>query len=219
MIKKNIRVLVGMAIWIAAYVVLSRFSLNFGPLKITLSGLPIIIAAITLGPVEGLTVGLIGALIGQFLDGYGITPTTALWILPAGVRGLIVGLIMKKKDPLNNTTAFITSIIISSLVVTFINTFTMYVDSKMYGYYTYYYVFGSFLTRVSISIITAIVYIIVVPLIIQPLMNIINKKGKEKKMTTASNRRSLFNLTVRTKRLYVLKPSRARDRKLMRRPN
>lgn len=219
MIKKNIRRLVGMAIYIALYIILSRFSLNFGPIKITLSGLPIILAAIMFGPLDGFIVGLIGAFIGQFLDGYGLTPTTILWILPAALRGLIVGGLMKNKDPLEDSQIFILSIILSSLVVTFVNTFNMYVDSKLYGYYTYYYVFGSFLTRIIISILTSIVYIILTPLIIEPLLNHNNKKRKEKKMTTSQNRRSLFNLNYRIKRVNSSKPARSKNNSVTRKTN
>lgn len=222
--KKKIRVLVGMAIMMALYVVLSRFSINAGPLKITLDGLPIILAAIMFGPIDGMIVGLVGAFIGQLLDGYGVTPTTILWILPAGVRGLIVGFILRDKKAKENITLVMIAIIISSLAVTLINTFTMYIDSKLYGYYSYAYVFGSFITRIILSVVTAIVYSILTPIILMSLNIKVKKQKKNKKerntnMTTLENRRSLFQLESRTRRMYVIRANRDRSKGLVRKAN
>ena len=59
-------------------------------MKITVDSLPILVAALLLGPLDGLAVGLIGSFLNQMLT-YGLTVTTVLWILPAGIRGLVVG--------------------------------------------------------------------------------------------------------------------------------
>ncbi len=225
-LKKQIRLIVGMAIYIALYVVLSRFSINTGPYKITLSGLPLIMCGIMFGPWPAFTAGMIAGLLAQFLDGYGITPTTILWILPAGMRGLIVGFFMKNKKPSEHTTLLMMSIIISSIIVTLINTVGLYVDSKLYQYYSYAYVFGSFLARILLSVITSIVYCVLVPILILPFFEGTKKKKKSKenkerntKMTTPENRRSLFNLNHRTKRLYIVKGNRDPKKGLVRRAN
>ena len=53
-----------------------------GTMKISISGLPVIIVAIFCGPWWGAATGFIGAFIGQLIT-YGISATTVLWVLPA----------------------------------------------------------------------------------------------------------------------------------------
>lgn len=227
--KKQIRTVVGMAVMMALYVVLSRFTITTGPYKIGLSGLPLILCALLYGPSEAFFVGLIGAFIGQLLDGYGITPTTILWILPPAMRGLIVGLIMKKKKAIDNITLLMFSIIISSLIVTILNTIGLYVDSKLYEYYTYYYVFGSFLSRIVLSIITSIIYCLLIPIVLNPILqfNLGFKKHKKIKrekernnaMATSQVKRTLFNRDAHVQRKYVIRVNRDRSKGLVRRAN
>src|SRR5574344_1123237 len=71
------------ALFTAIHVVLCYASINLGNMKITISGLPIIIGAMLFGPMAGLEIGLLGSLLNQLLT-YGLTLTTVLWIIPAG---------------------------------------------------------------------------------------------------------------------------------------
>ena len=86
-----------MALSLALYVALSYASINRQFIKISLTGLPIIFIAVVYGPIEGMLVGGIGEFFCQLVSQYGLTPTTPLWVLPAIVRGLIVGLLFKQK--------------------------------------------------------------------------------------------------------------------------
>ena len=61
------------AICLALYVILTLISIETPIFKITLDGLPVIFAAIVLGPVEGFSVGLLGSFIGEFFSPYGLT--------------------------------------------------------------------------------------------------------------------------------------------------
>ena len=101
----------------AMYVVLSLFSINLPGMKITLDSLPILVGAALLGPLDGLAVGLIGSFLNQMIT-YGFTATTLLWIIPAGLRGLLVGLYAKHHsfDMTLRQTVFIT--IATALLVT-----------------------------------------------------------------------------------------------------
>ena len=147
----------------AIYVVLSAFvSLNLGNIKITFEALPILTAALLLGPVDGLLVGGIGSLIQQLMN-YGITPTTLLWILPHALSGLLVGLYAKKHDFELKKWQTIGICAVSALVVTAFNTLAMYVDSKMYGYYSKAYVFGSLVIKIIAGIVTAVVFSLIIP--------------------------------------------------------
>lgn len=151
------------AVMIAMFFALSMLSITIGGLKITFSSLPTIICATIFGPVDAFLVGTIGALLEQMMT-YGFTPTTILWILPAGVRGLFIGLcvyFLKKRftmDGIMNgkqTVWFFVVCVISGIIVSCMNTFTLYVDSNMYGYYSYALVFGALVLRLISGMVSS----------------------------------------------------------------
>ena len=65
-------------------------------MNISVASLPLIISAMLFGPLGGLLVGLLGSFLEQLLT-YGLMATTVLWLVPNTVRGLLLGLYMKKK--------------------------------------------------------------------------------------------------------------------------
>lgn len=151
---------------IAVYIVLSlpMLTVNIGGLKFTFEHFPVLLSAVLYGPIDALFVGVLGELINQ-LTTFGLTPTTALWILPIVVRALIVGISgqmfkkqMKPKSILDEIPiTFFVVCILSGIVSSCLNTFALYVDSKMFGYYTYELVFGALFMRITLSVITSIV--------------------------------------------------------------
>ena len=156
------------AMLIAIYCVLSVLTpiklLNF---KFTFEAFPILIGALAFGPIEGLIVGGIGSFIYQLLfSGYGLTITTILWVLPHAISGLVVGLYAKKHNFKLNNIQTIMICIISALIVTALNSLALYVDSKLFGYYSYALVFGSILIKIIAGIILAIVYSFTIPKIV-----------------------------------------------------
>lgn len=168
--------LVTNAMLIAMYVVLSLVAtISAGNMKFTLDSFPIIIGAAIFGPIDGITIGLMGSFINQLIT-YGFTATTILWIIPAGVRGLLIGIYAKhhKFDMTFKQTQFIT--ISSALVVTALNTLIMYIDSKIYGYYSYAYVFGGILPRIVAGIIIAFVFGSILP----PILKQVKKANLDK---------------------------------------
>lgn len=60
--------------------------------KFNFASLPIMLAAMLFGPVEGMVVGLLGEFIAQITGPYGLAPTTVLYVAPAAIRGTVVGL-------------------------------------------------------------------------------------------------------------------------------
>ena len=157
------------AAMIALYFTISMLAIPIGGFKLTFEHLPVILSAVLFGPLDALIVGALGELINQLLT-YGITPTTILWMAPAMFRGLSMGLfailipkhfgreaILSKKLPV----AFIVCCIISGLICSLINTYTLYVDSKMYGYYTYAMVFGVLWIRLGSSAISSVLMSVV----------------------------------------------------------
>lgn len=153
------------AVMIALYFALSMLAIPMGGLKLTFEHLPIIITALLFGPLDALLVGGLGELINQMMT-YGFTPTTILWMTPAMFRGLSMGLgarflgkymglnaLLEKKAPV----AFMAACVISGLICSTLNTFTLYVDSKMFGYYSYAMVFGVFWIRMAASAVSSVV--------------------------------------------------------------
>lgn len=59
--------------------------------KFSFASLPIVLAAMLFGPVEGAVVGLLGEFVSQVTGPYGLAPTTVLYVLPAAIRGVVVG--------------------------------------------------------------------------------------------------------------------------------
>ncbi len=144
-----------------------------GTIKISLSGFPIIIAAIVAGPIWGMASGFVGAFIGQMIT-YGFTATTLLWVLPAVIRGAATGLLFIAFKRSCKTYILAVETVISSLLVTTCNTFVMYVDSKLYNYYSYAYVFGGLIPRILSGIITAVVFAVLLP----PIIKVLKKNMK-----------------------------------------
>lgn len=161
----NNKSLASNSILIAIYCVLSILTpikiINF---KLTFEALPILVGGLLLGPINGLIIGGIGSLIYQiFLSGYGISVTTILWVLPHALSGLIVGLYAKK---LNYNLSFkqISFIsIISTLLVTSLNSLALYIDSLIYGYYYLGLILGGIFIKITIGILLAIIYSLIMP--------------------------------------------------------
>ena len=152
------------AVLVALYFALSMIAIPMGGLKLTFEHLPVILCALLFGPVDALLVGGLGELINQMLT-YGFTPTTILWMSPAMFRGLSMGLcavfaakrmgmdaLLEKKAPV----AFFVACVISGLICSMLNTLTLYVDSKMFGYYNYAMVFGVFWIRMAASAVSSV---------------------------------------------------------------
>lgn len=153
------------AMMAALYFALSMLAIPMGGLKLTFEHLPVIIVALMFGPVDALIVGALGELVNQIMT-YGITTTTLLWMTPAMFRGLSMGLcakllrgyvgldaVIEKKLPV----AFWVTCVITGLICSLLNTFTLYVDSKLYGYYSYAMVFGVLWIRLGTSAVSSVV--------------------------------------------------------------
>lgn len=173
----NTKRLTSMAMLIAIYVVLSILTpVKIANFKFTFEAFPILVAGLLLGPVDGLMVGAIGSAIYQLLfSGYGITITTPLWILPYAISGLLVGYYSRRCNYDLNIKQLIFICIISAFTVTGLNLLALYVDSKVYGYYSDVLVFGNLIVKIIIGIILSIVYSLVLPRLISYLKKQINK--------------------------------------------
>ena len=158
------------AILSAMCVVLSYLSIDLGNIKFSLESLPVLAGALLLGGWSGGAVGLVGTLISQLLR-YGLSVTTPLWILPHVVCGIIVGLYAQKKDFRLSPGQAIGVVAAGELAVTALNTIALYVDSRIYGYYTPTLITGMLAARFLLAVGRAVLFGALLP----PLLDRLRK--------------------------------------------
>ena len=97
-----------------------------------------------------------------------LTPTTVLYLIGPGARGLVLGLVLLLFA--HGTSAYITALdrkrpyalgtalILSSFAQTMLNTLANYVDSKLFGWYSPEIVFGSLAARTIVGFAQTFVF-------------------------------------------------------------
>ncbi len=160
------------AVLAAMCAVLGAISLELGNFKISFESLPVMIGALLFGPLDGLFIGGIGTLIYQILR-YGFTVTTLLWVLPYALCGLMMGAYAKRRgfSLTNKQTAFIVTL--GCLLIFVLNTGVMYVDSVIYQYYSFIYIFGSLPLRTVIFVVKAVAFSMVMPMLLKAAKKVI----------------------------------------------
>ena len=146
--------------------VLGAVSIDLGNIKFSFESLPVIIGALLFGPVDGLLIGGIGTFLYQFLR-YGLTVTTPLWILPYMLCGLLVGFYAKRKRFQLDVKQLAFIISLASIMIFLLNTAVLYIDSKVYGYYSYVYIFGTIVPRTVVCVAKAAVFTAIMPLLLR----------------------------------------------------
>ncbi len=138
------------AILTAMFFVFTLFSFVIAGVKVTLVSLPAVIAGMLFGPSDAFIVGFLGSFMEQMLR-FGFTPTTLLWILPPAIQGMIIGFggkLFRNAVPVTKESSFKKNIsyylicAVAALVTSLLNTCVYYIDSKMYGYYSFQLIFG-----------------------------------------------------------------------------
>ena len=143
------RKMVTIAMLTAVYVVLNfAGTVRLGWINISVASLPVIVGAMLYGPVGGLLVGLLGAFM-----------------------GLLVGVYAKHCGYKFSSGQLTLALIGTALVVTALNTGAMYIDSVIYNYYSYAYVFGGLVVRIISGAATAVLMVFVAP----PVVNLLNR--------------------------------------------
>ena len=157
------------ALCAALYVLLSSYaSLNLANMKLSLDGAALLLGALLFGPVDGAIIGLVGSFLGQLLGPYGLSVTTPLWMLPAAVRGLMVGFWARRRGGKYDRRALAVILVISALVVTAVTTGVMWVDSRVFAY-PFAATLPSVLLRIAAGLITSAIYTLILPPIIRAL--------------------------------------------------
>ncbi len=155
------------AVLIAIYVTLRFWSIPVGDsFRFTLAPFAVILCALLYGPVDGLLVGLLGEFLSQILGPYGLTPTTLLWCIGESARGITLGLcamLFLKKWLLARPNGKQIAVLMVCCVLTGVlaalgQTFALYVDSNMFGYYRYEIVFGVMVWRILIYAVLSVIF-------------------------------------------------------------
>lgn len=151
----------------ALFIVLSIFgTIDLYGVKLTLQNLPLFIVAILYGPYAGAFCGFMGMFINQLIT-YGISITTIFWVIPHTLAGLITGFIFENKIvKMDRNFKFAVTIILMQFLITILNTVALFIDSKLFGYYSAVTVFGTFMIRIMTSFIISVIYSLIIPNIV-----------------------------------------------------
>ena len=158
---KKILTICRIGILAALYVPLAVFAaIQIGNVRISFGSLPVVVSALLFGPVEAILVAGVGEFFKQLLT-YGVTATTALYLIPPAVRGAVIGLVAvamwKSGRRLESRKAlYYVTCVCAGLLTTVGNTLVNWLDSVIYAYYTFAYVFGDFIYRSVVGVLTAI---------------------------------------------------------------
>ena len=150
---------------VAVYVVLGYLRIPIGnAFRISVAPFAVIMAALVFGPVDGLIVGFVGEFLTQILGPYGLTQTTLLWCIGETVRGGVLGLCSRLflkwlltgiRPAMQQTTGLLFCCSATGILAALGQTFALYVDSKMLGYYNDTMVFGLLIWRIVIYIVVS----------------------------------------------------------------
>lgn len=171
--------------FVALYFILASYcSINVSmQIRISLSGLPVILCGLLFGPLDGFLVSTAGAFLEQLVSPYGLSPTSPLWMLPAIARGVFVGFAAKSLDYKPNNIQLIAITVLSCLLVTALNTGVTYIDAMIYTYSVKPFFSLVTLFRLISSILTAIIFSVAIVPSYEPLKTIIkipvDEQGKD----------------------------------------
>ena len=152
-------------------------------IKFTFAPIAIILAGFLFGPWDAFCVALIGAFLEQLLK-YGVSVTLPLWVIPALVRGLLVGFGARlfrrtmAKSEKSNALCVVLITLISSLIVTTLNTPVMYFDAWLFDYLQYTEIFGMTLVwRYVSGVVCAILYSALTVVLLNPVARALRARG------------------------------------------
>ena len=107
-----------------------------------------------------------GTLLYQLLR-FGVSATTALWIVPYVLLGLCVGAVSARHGYACTPRQLALLAVLGELGITVLNTGSLYVDSLIYGYYSPVFVFGTLPLRLAICAGKGIVLALLLPTLLR----------------------------------------------------
>ena len=164
--KFKIYDVVYIGIFSTLFFILGTMAISAYNIKLTFQNLPLYVGAIVLGPINGVLIGGIGSFLVQLMF-YSIMPTTIIWILPHMIIGFITGFIFTKKIvDIDEIPKSWIVIILLNILLTLFNTFALYLDSVINGYFSPI-VISELFFRLLLSIIVGVIYSLIIPMIVK----------------------------------------------------
>ena len=161
------------------YMILNLLTFKIGGfLEISFTLLPIIFIAIVYGPIEGMIVAAAGEFVNQL--SYELSIMTLVWMIAPILCGLIVGLLFKNRNPLEQKVRFIITICVMQLCVTGANTLSMYLNNLIFIEWPIEIVLWMIPIRFAVGVVMCVLYGAIVPLIFKPLFKLNKIVYKEK---------------------------------------
>ena len=177
MSKFNARRICHIALLAAMYYVLNMMEIRTpGNLHITFDALPIMVSALLIGPLDAALVAFFGELLNQVISPYGITATTLLWAMPPVIYAILIGFAAKnqRNGYLETRPVLCYMVCIAAAVIRTVgNTLVIWLDSVLYGYYTFALVFGA----AAIRFVTGIIAAVLVATVTMPLVKLLRKQN------------------------------------------
>ena len=143
-------------------------AIDIGIAKLTFENVPVVIAGLMFGPVDGMLVGFVGIFLSQLLR-YGLDASTMLWVAPYVFSGFVVGLgaLICRFRP--KFWQLLSILIADAVAVTGLNTFGLYIY--------YYYIlqtpketmFAAIPVRLAVSVVKGILYAALIPVLLRAL--------------------------------------------------
>ena len=163
-IMKNLstKQLVLYAVLAAVFVILAFISVGTNNFKASFESLATLIAGITLGPLAGFLVGLVGELIYQMIQ-YGFDATTVLWLIPYAVSGLVAGLFGRSYKFELSVKQIILAVIFSELCLTVLNTPVNAISAIIQGWGNWATILAGIPLRLAIMAVRIVVFAVIVP--------------------------------------------------------
>ena len=148
--------------------------------KFSFSSLPIVLAAMLFGPVEGAVVGLLGEFVAQVTGPYGLAPTTALYVAPAAIRGVVVGCgalwCRRSGRRLESRPVLCYAVcILGAVMTTAGNTLSIWLESLMY-----HTSFAAYLPGLPLRFATGIATAVGITTVCIPLVHALRRSGAVK---------------------------------------
>ena len=151
------------AVLAAIYVVLATWlHIESNAINISVQSLPVLIGAVTLGPIPALFIAFVGEIIKQMLY-YGFDPTTILWPIPYVIEGLAAGFIVKKELGNVSKKKVITAIIVGEILLTLFVTPVNALAAVIQGWGTWSMILVGIPPRILVMALRIALYIFVIP--------------------------------------------------------
>ncbi|WP_295752274.1 folate family ECF transporter S component [uncultured Oscillibacter sp.] len=158
---KRVRRLCCAAMLAAMYLPLSLYAaVQVGNVRISFGSLPVVVAALLFGPLDAVVVAMVGEFFKQILT-FGVTYTTALYLIPPALRGLVVGagalLLRKRGQRLEERRTLCYGVCVLAAVHTTVgNTLVNWLDSVLMGYYFPGLILGDLVWRLAVGMLNAV---------------------------------------------------------------